>query len=175
MPLLLLDKIPFFLYRIPQGWMVNTKGQDVVKIQKNHGKEAGTAMTAPQKIHAYEYGIMFLLGCFIYSLLEIAARGYTHWTMTLLGGIVGMLLYRLHGTAPRHTLLLQALSGAFIITALEMVVGVLDNLVLQWHVWSYREMPWNVYGQICLPFSVLWFLVCIPALGICEVVRKRFQ
>ena len=86
-----------------------------------------------------------------------------------------MLLYRLHGTAPRHTLLLQALSGAFIITALEMVVGVLDNLVLQWHVWSYREMPWNVYGQICLPFSVLWFLVCIPALGICEVVRKRFQ
>ena len=118
---------------------------------------------------------MFLLGCFIYSLLEIAARGYTHWTMTLLGGIVGMLLYRLHGTAPRHTLLLQALSGAFIITALEMVVGVLDNLVLQWHVWSYREMPWNVYGQICLPFSVLWFLVCIPALGICEVVRKRFQ
>ena len=155
--------------------MVNTKGQDVVKIQKNHGKEAGTAMTAPQKIHAYEYGIMFLLFCFIYSLLEIAARGYTHWTMTLLGGIVGMLLYRLHGTAPRHTLLLQALSGAFIITALEMVVGVLDNLVLQWHVWSYREMPWNVYGQICLPFSVLWFLVCIPALGICEVVRKRFQ
>ena len=84
-----MDKIPFFLYRIPQGWMVNTKGQDVVKIQKNHGKEAGTAMTAPQKIHAYEYGIMFLLGCFIYSLLEIAARGYTHWTMTLLGGIVG--------------------------------------------------------------------------------------
>ena len=155
--------------------MVNTKGQDVVKIQKNHGKEAGTAMTAPQKIHAYEYGIMFLLGCFIYSLLEIAARGYTHWTMTLLGGIVGMLLYRLHGTAPRHTLLLQALSGAFIITALEMVVGVLDNLVLQWHVWSYREMPWNVYGQICLPFSVLWFLVGIAALGICEVVRKRFQ
>ena len=147
----------------------------MVKIQKNHGKEAGTAMTAPQKIHAYEYGIMFLLGCFIYGLLEIAARGYTHWTMTLLGGIVGMLLYRLHGTAPRHTLLLQALSGAFIITALEMVVGVLDNLVLQWHVWSYREMPWNVYGQICLPFSVLWFLVCIPALGICEVVRKRFQ
>ena len=58
--------------------MVNTKGQDVVKIQKNYGKEAGTAMTAPQKIHAYEYGIMFLLGCFIYSLLEIAARGYTH-------------------------------------------------------------------------------------------------
>ena len=141
-------------------------------------------MTAPQKIHAYEYGIMFLLGCFIYSfsigavgysLLEILWRGNTHWTMTLLGGIVGMLLYRLHGTAPRHTLLLQALSGAFIITALEMVVGVLDNLVLQWHVWSYREMPWNVYGQICLPFSVLWFLVCIPALGICEVVRKRFQ
>ena len=66
--------------------MVNTKGQDVVKIQKNHGKEAGTAMTAPQKIHAYEYGIMFLLGCFIYSLLEIAARGWAEsWACCYIG------------------------------------------------------------------------------------------
>ena len=132
-------------------------------------------MTAPQKIHAYEYGIMFLLGCFIYSLLEIAARGYTHWTMTLLFGLVVMLLFRQQGSARRQTLFELAWAGAFIISALVMGGGVLDNLVLQWHVWSYREMPWNVYGQICLPFSVLWFLVCIPALGICEVVRKRFQ
>ena len=134
-----------------------------------------TVRYAQRPLPFLAYGLVYIFGGLYYCFLEALFRGYTHWTMTLLGGIVGMLLYRLHGTAPRHTLLLQALSGAFIITALEMVVGVLDNLVLQWHVWSYREMPWNVYGQICLPFSVLWFLVCIPALGICEVVRKRFQ
>ncbi len=132
-------------------------------------------MTAPQKIHSYELAFIFLLGCFIYSLLEIATRGYTHWTMMLLGGIVGILLYWMHGTAPQHTLFLQALSGAFMITALEMVVGVLDNLIMQWHVWSYREVPLNLFGQICLPFSVLWFFVCLPAIGLCHVVRKRFQ
>ena len=48
-------------------------------------------MTAPQKIHSYELAFMFLLGCFIYSLLEIATRGYTHWTMTLLCGDTALL------------------------------------------------------------------------------------
>ena len=132
-------------------------------------------MTASQKIHIYELAYMFLLGCLIYSFLEITARGYTHWTMTLLGGTVGMLLYWMHGTAPQHTLFLQALSGACMITALEMVVGVLDNLVMHWHVWSYRDVPLNLFGQICLPFSVLWFFLCLPALGLCHVIRKRFQ
>lgn len=134
--------------------------------------EGGTAPIMT-RIYGYELGFMFLLGCFIYSLLEITARGFTHWTMTLLGGTVGIVLYLLHCTAPPHTLLWQAFTGAWIITALEMVVGVIDNLILDWHVWSYADMPLNLFGQICLPFSVLWFAICIPALGLCAVVRKR--
>jgi uncharacterized membrane protein len=129
---------------------------------------------APQKIHGYEMGFMFLLGCLVYSLLEILSRGYTHWTMTLTGGVVAVLLYWLHVTAPPHTLLLQAFAGACVITALEMTVGLLDNLILQWHVWSYRDLPCNLYGQICLPFSILWFFLCFPSIGLCHVVRQRF-
>lgn len=123
----------------------------------------------------YELSWMFLLGCFVYSLLEIVSRGYTHWTMTLTGGTVSVVLYLLHAYAPPKTLFLQCLCGATVITALEMVVGTVVNLRFGWHVWDYSNMPLNLYGQICLPFSMLWFLVCLPALGICHVVRRQFH
>lgn len=58
--------------------------------------------------HNAELSLIFLLGCFVYSAMEILVRGYTHWTMLLAGGIVGILLYLVHIAAPPHTLLLQA-------------------------------------------------------------------
>ncbi|MBS6596008.1 MAG: hypothetical protein KH326_02970 [Ruminococcus callidus] len=95
--------------------------------------------------------------------------------MTLTGGTAAVGLYLLHAAAPPKTLLLQCLCGALLITALEFTVGVADNLVMGWNVWDYSSMPLNLYGQICLPFSGLWFLLCIPAFGICSVAAKRFR
>lgn len=126
-------------------------------------------------IRFYELCWFFLLGAFVYSLLEIVCRGYTHWTMTLTGGTAAVGLYLLHAAAPPKTLLLQCLCGALLITALEFTVGVADNLVMGWNVWDYSSMPLNLYGQICLPFSGLWFLLCIPAFGICSIAAKRFR
>lgn len=124
------------------------------------------------RIHIYELGVIFLLGAFIYSLIEIVFRGHTHWTMTLLGGVAGAVLYCI--SAGEESILLKAFTGAIIITALEMCVGVADNIILKWSVWDYSQMPFNLFGQICLPFSLLWFLLCIPALGFCRRVRRRF-
>lgn len=117
----------------------------------------------------------FLLGAFVYSLLEIVCRGYTHWTMTLTGGAAAVGLYLIHAAAPPRTLLLQYGCGAILITALEFTVGVADNLVMGWNVWDYSSMPLNLYGQICLPFTGLWFLLCIPAFSICRIAEKRFH
>ena len=57
-------------------------------------------------IRFYELCWFFLLGAFVYSLLEIVCRGYTHWTMTLTGGTAAVGLYLLHAAAPPKTLLL---------------------------------------------------------------------
>lgn len=127
------------------------------------------------RVKPYELCWFFLLGCFVYSLLEIVARGYTHWTMALTGGIVAVLLYSIHATAPPKTLLLQCICGAVVITAIEFSVGVFDNLVMGWSVWDYSRMPLNLYGQICLPFTGLWFLLCIPAYGICHLAIRQFH
>ena len=38
-----------------------------------------------------EYICVFLSGGIIYSFIEVAWRGYTHWSMTIAGGICFML------------------------------------------------------------------------------------
>lgn len=127
------------------------------------------------RIRLYELIWFFLLGCFGYSLIEILARGYTHWTMTLCGGTAATMLYYLHAHAPPRTLWLQCLCGGIFITALEFLVGVADNLILGWAVWDYSDLPANLYGQICLPYSLLWCLICLPAIGLCHLTARRFH
>ncbi len=112
----------------------------------------------------------FLMGFFIYSLLEIVSRGYTHWTMSVTGGVVLTILYAL---SSRGTLMKSCFLGAIIITLIELAVGIFDNLIMNWAVWDYSAMPLNFLGQICLPFSGLWFLLCIPAFYLCRGIRAR--
>lgn len=123
-------------------------------------------------IHIYELVFIFLLGSLIYSLIEITFRGYTHWTMTILGGIAGTVLYCI--SADSQPIIFKAISGALMITALEMVTGVIDNIILRWAVWDYSRVPFNLFGQICLPFSILWFFISFPAIFFCRFVRRKF-
>lgn len=122
---------------------------------------------------AAERFFSFLMGYFIYSLIEIAARGYTHWTMALTGGLVLSILYDIN-SRNALTLVKSSIVGMVIITFIEFAVGVAVNLIMKWHVWDYSDMPLNILGQICLPFSVLWFVLCIPAYYLCRIIRKRF-
>lgn len=123
--------------------------------------------------HIGGYGIAFLFGFFLYSMLEIACRGYTHWTMALTGGIVLIVLYDMEHRLNAHYLL-RALLGALFITAMEFTVGVAGNLMMGWEVWDYSDAPLNLLGQICLPFSMLWFILCIPAGIFCRGIGKWF-
>ena len=116
----------------------------------------------------------FLMGFFLYSLIEIVGRGYTHWTMALTGGGVLAILYALNSRTA-ISLIKSCIFGSLIITAIEFSVGVFDNLIMGWNVWDYSDMPLNLLGQICLPFSVGWFFLCIPAYYLCKAMRKQFS
>ncbi len=115
----------------------------------------------------------FLMGYFIYSLIEITVRGYTHWTMALTGGAVLSIMYAVNSNTAM-TLIKSCFIGSAIITLLELTVGIFDNIIMGWNVWDYSEMPLNFMGQICLPFSVIWFLLCIPAYYFCRTIRQKF-
>lgn len=118
---------------------------------------------------------VFLTGCFIYSLMEISARGFTHWTMTLTGGIILTILYEMFTGLRSVPFWQKCILGPLIITSVEFTVGVIVNIILGWNVWNYSDMPFNILGQICLPFTVLWFFLCIPAGFVCGIIRKKLE
>ncbi len=115
----------------------------------------------------------FLMGFFIYALIEIAARGYTHWTMALTGGAVVAVLYAMFRSILGMHPLLFCLLGAAVITGMELFVGMIVNVRLHWNVWDYSTLPFNFRGQICLLYSFFWFLLCIPAFAFCRRMETR--
>lgn len=123
---------------------------------------------------AIENLVLFLFGGAAYSLIEVLFRGYTHWSMTITGGLCLLILYRHFAAYPHEPLLMKCLFGAIVITVLEFVAGCIVNLWLDWHVWDYSGMMFNLFGQICLPFSALWFFLTIPIVGLSNFFRKKF-
>jgi uncharacterized membrane protein len=65
------------------------------------------------------------------------------------------------------------LLGAIIITGLEFLTGVLVNLWLGLSVWDYSYMPFNLLGQICLPYSILWLLLSAVIILLDDFLRYR--
>ena len=114
-----------------------------------------------------------VIGGFGYMALELICRGFTHWSMGLLGGAMLTALWYLNRACADRPLLLRALLGAGIITAGEFITGCVVTLLLGWRVWSYAAQPGNLLGQICPLFSFLWFLLCIPLLLGISYLQKR--
>lgn len=107
------------------------------------------------------YLLLGAAGAVIYPLLELAWRGHSHWSMSLAGGLCLPLLWRLQ-QGKKRCLRHKCLLGAGLITAVEFLFGCVFNRGLHWHIWDYSHLPLNILGQICLPFTALWFLLCIP-------------
>ena len=102
---------------------------------------------------------LFLVGGFGYVGLELLWRGRSHISMFLAGGLCFLLLGQLDRT--RLSFSAKCLLGAVIITAVELLAGLLTNRDHQ--VWDYRQMPFNFLGQVCLSYSLLWIPVSFGA------------
>lgn len=118
--------------------------------------------------------ICFGIGAVAYGLIEVVARGYTHWTMALTGGTVMVLLNLINRTGELN-ILVKCLLGTIVITSLEFSVGMITNIALGWNVWDYSDKPLNVLGQICPQFSLVWFFLSIPAYMLCSFIESRFS
>ena len=104
--------------------------------------------------------ILFIFGGAVYFLIEILWRGYSHWTMFILGGLCFVIVGAINNYIPwKMKFEKQMAIGAIIITAFEFIVGVIVNLILKWNIWDYSMLPFNILGQISLPFSLIWFLL----------------
>ena len=120
-----------------------------------------------------KYLFLFLFGGTIYYFLEIAFRGFSHFSMLLCGGLAFVFIGALNQSPNRNlSLLTQMVLGSLIITGLEFVTGVIVNLILHWNVWDYSLEPYNLFGQICLAYSNLWFLLSLVCIVLDDFVRN---
>ncbi len=119
-----------------------------------------------------KYSLAFAVGAFAYTVIEILWRGHTHWTMTLTGGVCLSLIYLWNDLLSGVPILLKCVVGAITITAVEFAVGCLVNIVWKQNVWDYSGVRYNLLGQICLGFSLMWYVLSVPAFLVCDAIKK---
>ena len=121
-----------------------------------------------------KYFILGIIGGAVYVLLEMLWRGFSHWTMFLLGAVCFILIGLVNEVFEWDTpLLLQMLRGCAIITALEFVTGCIVNLWLGWDVWDYSQYKFNILGQISLHSSVGWYFLSLVGIFLDDWLRYK--
>ena len=108
---------------------------------------------------------LFLLGGAAYVGLELLWRGRSHISMFLAGGTCFLLL----GKLPRWNRLPRAVAGSAVITAVELLFGLVVNR--RYAVWDYRGLPGNFLGQVCILYSLLWIPVAAVAMKLHDCLQ----
>lgn len=120
----------------------------------------------------WQNSVIFILGGILYASVEIMVRGWTHPSMFVVGGLCVLLIGKLDEFAPGLPLVAQALTGAAIITGLELASGLIVNVLLGLQVWDYSGHALNFMGQICLLISLLWIPASLGAVFVDDALRK---
>lgn len=123
----------------------------------------------------YNNVIIFIIFGLSYYGIEILWRGYSHWTMMILGGICGLLIGMINEITPKMKVWRQMLLGSIIVTILEFVGGCILNIWLGLGIWNYSNMPFNILGQVCLIYTILWFLLSYVVIWLDDEIREKLK
>ena len=126
-------------------------------------------------IRKIEYVSVLLSGGILYNLIELLWRGYTHWSMTIAGGMCMLIIHFINQNGRKMNLALRCLAAAASITFVEFCVGVVVNMIFKLDVWDYSGLPGNILGQVCPLFMFFWFLLSVPACFYSRLVRMFFD
>ena len=104
-----------------------------------------------------EYLFLWAVGGCIYYGFELLFRGFSHWTMFVLGGIC-FLFFKIQGdmVGRADPLWKQVGRGVIFVTAMEFITGIIVNKYFGLGVWDYTDQPLQLFGQICVPFIIIF-------------------
>ncbi|MBQ7660802.1 MAG: hypothetical protein IJS44_01960 [Clostridia bacterium] len=120
-----------------------------------------------------EFLLVIFTGGIVYCFIEILWRGYTHWSMALLGALCFGSFYYLEPKLSRVNFFLRMLILCALVTAYEFCFGVVFNLWLGYNVWDYTNLKINFMGQISLLYSFFWYWLCILSHFLRKLIRQR--
>ena len=115
--------------------------------------------------------LLFLVGGFLYCMIELLFRGRTYLSMMILGGGCFMLIGLINEYFRGMPLISQMFISSIIITVLEFLTGCILNLWLHIGVWDYSDQPYNLLGQICLLFTNAWFFLSLVGIVLDDYLR----
>lgn len=123
----------------------------------------------------YKYLFLFWFGGSTYVTLEVFWRGYSHWTMFLLAGFLFVIIGLLNEVFEWSTnLILQIFVASSIAIFLEFITGVVVNIIFKLNIWDYSNLPFNLFGQVCLSYSFLWIFLSFIAIVLDDYIRWKF-
>ena len=106
--------------------------------------------------------VLWVLGGSIYYSIERIFRGFSHWSMFVLGGLC-LVFFAWQGILVKweDPLWMQVIRCTVFVTAGEFITGIIVNKWFQWNVWDYSDQPLQLFGQICIPFMILFSGLCV--------------
>jgi uncharacterized membrane protein len=117
--------------------------------------------------------IILIMGA-LYMVLEGLWRGWTNISMLIIGGLCGLLIGKLNQQSTLYRKMWeQCLIGMIIIINFEFVSGMILNVYFKFGIWDYSGIWGNLYGQICIPYAVLWFLLVPSIIYLYDYLRFR--
>ena len=115
---------------------------------------------------------LFLSCGLIYCMIEILFRGWSHWSMFVLTGFLGLFCV----DSINNTLsfdcdyIVQILISTILCTIGEGISGIILNVWLQLNVWDYSKMTFGTFffGQCNVLFCFAWMLIISIIIFYCD-------
>ena len=122
-----------------------------------------------------KYITFFLLGGVGYALIELAWRRRTHLSMVLAGGICFILFSVISRRLKACPLVIRATVCALAVTLVELIFGLVFNVMLNMNVWDYSNEVLNFKGQICPLYTLMWGGLSLVFLPIASLLNQWFD
>lgn len=117
--------------------------------------------------------IYFSSGGIGYGVIELIWRGRTHWTMIIAGGICFVIISQIGKKFKSKPLIYKASLCACGITAVELVFGIIFNMIFKMNVWDYSNKPFNLMGQICPLYSLYWVILACAFIPLADYMGRK--
>lgn len=126
--------------------------------------------------------LLWFFGGTLYFLLEVIYKTLTghpehiSWTMLVVAIILTIPIERCGDELPWECpIWLQALACSALVTVVELISGLIINIWMDMNVWDYSALPFNLWGQICLPFSIVWYILCLVFIPVFDFLRYAVE
>ncbi len=110
--------------------------------------------------------LWLIIGGLVYYAIEGFWRipengGWANIAMLFVGGLCFVLVGSINQVPAFYgkSMRFQAVFGALLVLIVEFISGCILNLWLGMGIWDYSNMPFNILGQVCLLYGILWILL----------------